>query len=257
MSPLSPELQKILASELKNSLPQLSTNVALFRYANGQLEVATVDFVFAPFSVIPGGFVYEDENVSDAAKRVIIAQTSVTDILIREVGVFGNARRSFKENFLPFEKAGVSLDVMHKLEQRYVSIAYYGIFDDRKIQGIQHPLFTEVSWLPLSDIDCLRLDHTEIVLAAMQKIRLDVLSQPILQGFMPTHFTIPQLLSLYMAIYERPIDRGNFRQRILKSGILQKVGQTAKQGSGRPADLYQFHPEYYPNSLNTGVKLGF
>lgn len=257
MSPLSPQLLESLESELKNTIPQLSVNVAIFRYTNGQIEVATVDFVFAPFTVIPGGFVYADECVSDAAKRIITHQISIKDVLIQEVGVFGSAQRSFKEDFIPFEKAGVPTRILDHLSQRYVSIAYYGILDDRQIQGAYNPLFTDTRWMPVSEIANLRLDHTEIVIAALQKIRLDVLSQPILQGFLPKYFTIPQLLGLYQTIYDRPIDRGNFRQRILKSGILEKVGQTLKQSSGRPADMYRFHLEHYAASLSEAVKLGF
>lgn len=257
MSILPKELLKSLENELANTIPQLSLNVAIFRYANGRLEVATVDFVIAPITVIPGGFVYNTESVADAAKRIIVAQTSITDLFIQEVGVFGNSHRSFRDKFIPFEKLGVPKYVIDRLSQRYVSIAYYGIVDNRIIRGTQNPLFTEATWMPISDIELLALDHCQIVQAALQKIELDVLSQPILQGFLPEQFTIPQLLSLFIAIYKRPIDRGNFRQRMLKSGILEKTNQTIQQASGRPADVYRFHPERYHDSLTAALKLGF
>jgi 8-oxo-dGTP diphosphatase len=44
---------------------------------------------------------------------------------------------------------------------------------------------------------------------------------------------------LYARILDRPIDRRNFRRRILAMGLLRQLKQT-RRGPHRPAALYEF-----------------
>ena len=74
---------------------------------------------------------------------------------------------------------------------------------------------------------------------------------------MPEEFTIPELQKLYEAILDRPIDRGNFRKRLLKSKSLIKTGQIKENSKRRPPDLYRLDTQNYLNSLNQDIKLGF
>ena len=74
---------------------------------------------------------------------------------------------------------------------------------------------------------------------------------------MPEEFTIPELQKLYEAILGRAVDRGNFRQRILKSKILTKIGPSMEKTGSRPPILYKLDKKRYLDSLTQDVKLGF
>ena len=111
--------------------------------------------------------------------------------------------------------------------------------------------------MPYSEIDTLIMDHTQIVKKSKETLEKDINAFPVIKNLMPETFTIPQLLGLYEAICDRTIDRGNFRQRILKNGILEETGALEKQAAGRPATVYRFHEQRYMDSLSTAIKLGF
>ncbi|MBE15414.1 MAG: hypothetical protein ABNH00_11130 [Dokdonia sp.] len=257
MSKLTKDVVRHISEELANTLPQLSVNVVLFRYHHLEIQVATVDFVFASLTVIPGGFIHQNESVDQAAQRVLAQHSCYKNAILREIGVFGAAQRMFKDAFTDLRKLGVPQSNIDQLSKRHVSFAYYSIINDSRTETNDNPIFTQVQWKSLKSLAPLALDHSEIVAKGHQKMASDVLSQPVLQSFLPEEFTLANLQGLYQCIFQRKIDRGNFRQRILKSGILQKVGKRLKKGSGRPADLYRFDESKYFASLSTEIKLGF
>jgi len=57
---------------------------------------------------------------------------------------------------------------------------------------------------------------------------------------LPRQFTLPELQGLYEAILERPLDKRNFRKKVLSLGLLKAEGQKRAAGAHRPASLYSF-----------------
>jgi len=56
-------------------------------------------------------------------------------------------------------------------------------------------------------------------------------------------FTLTELQSAYETILAGPLDKRNFRRRVIASGILEQTGEKRREGSHRPATLYRFRPE--------------
>ncbi|MEH6408707.1 MAG: DNA mismatch repair protein MutT, partial [Leeuwenhoekiella sp.] len=76
--------------------------------------------------------------------------------------------------------------------------------------------------------------------------------QPIGFELLPEKFTIPQLQSLYEAIYQRPLDPRNFRKKVLSLKVLKKLDEKDKTSSKRGAYLYTFDAENYKKLLQSG-----
>lgn len=62
---------------------------------------------------------------------------------------------------------------------------------------------------------------------------------------LPELFTLPQLQSLYEAIYGEVMDKRNFRKRIAEMGFIEKTEMKDKTGSKRGAFLYKFNDKAY------------
>jgi hypothetical protein len=62
---------------------------------------------------------------------------------------------------------------------------------------------------------------------------------------LPEKFTLVQLQDLYEAIYQRKIDKRNFRKKILSMDILEKLDEKEKETSKRGAYYYRFNKERY------------
>jgi hypothetical protein len=63
-------------------------------------------------------------------------------------------------------------------------------------------------------------------------------------------FTLTNLKKLYEAIFQREIDAGNFRKKIMSLGVLHNTGKKDKSESKKGAYLYQLIPD---KDLRTGL----
>jgi 8-oxo-dGTP diphosphatase len=57
--------------------------------------------------------------------------------------------------------------------------------------------------------------------------------------FMPRHFTLSELQHVYELILRGPVDKRNFRKRILGLDLIEETGKQKREGAHRPAALYR------------------
>jgi len=242
---------------IRTSIPQLSINTVIFRFHDMKLQYVAMQLVHGNLWFIPGGYVYQDECVTDAARRNLFEQTQMHDLVLNEFGTFGSSDRRMNANTGGIEQLGMPEDILEWIARRFVSIAYYSVLTDPDTAIKVSSLHSDAKWLNIGDDDELAMDHSMIVAEARKALAKDLLSKPLLLSFMPEEFTIPELQKLYEAILGRSVDRGNFRKRMLKSGFLIKTGQVKGNARQRPPELYHLHRDNYLNSLTEDVKLGF
>jgi ADP-ribose pyrophosphatase YjhB (NUDIX family) len=254
---LNQETIAAIRTEMEQFIPQLSINCVIFRFDGECLQVPVVQPINADIWSVPGGFIYQNEGIDDAAKRILLEQTQLDKLLLSQFGTFGSAEREFSKEIQSFKSLGFPQDLAEWISQRFVTIGYYSVVGRKQIDLKTGAFFKDVKWIPVKDRDILALDHSLLVSEALQTLRAELQSKPLLSSFMPENFTIPELQKLYEAILGRPVDRGNFRQRILKSKILIKIGTTKKKTKSRPPIIYKLDEKKYLDSLTQDVKLGF
>ena len=59
-------------------------------------------------------------------------------------------------------------------------------------------------------------------------------------SLLPGRFTLRELQDVYEAILEEPVDKRNFRRRVVGLGVVRPTNETRKDGAHRPARLYEF-----------------
>lgn len=87
-------------------------------------------------------------------------------------------------------------------------------------------------------------DHSQIVEAALQKLKYRLRYEPIGFELLSEKFFLRQLQDLYEAILGINLDNRNFR-KILKMDILHKLNEKQHGVKHRQATLYRFDPEKY------------
>jgi len=257
MAQLAQETIELIRKEFHRYIPQLSINCVIFRFDGESLQVPVVQPVQADIWTIPGGFVYQSEDIDVAAKRILFEQTELDNLLLSQFGTFGSAKREFAQEIGSFVDLGFPKDLVNWISRRFVTIGYYSIVGGEQTNLQTGPFFKEVKWIEVQKCNTLALDHAQLVSEALLSLRSALQSKPLISSFMPDTFTIPQLQKLYEAILGRAIDRGNFRQRILKTKILNKIGTSREKTPNRPPILYQLDKQKYLDSLTQDVKLGF
>jgi 8-oxo-dGTP diphosphatase len=85
----------------------------------------------------------------------------------------------------------------------------------------------------------LAYDHSLIAAYALKRLKSKLEYSNIANALLPREFTFAEFEELYSLILGRPLDRRNFRRRILAMGILKQLAHT-RRGPHRPAALYSF-----------------
>lgn len=236
-------LRKYMKVVERDAIAQVSVNCVIFGFHERKLKVIVnkIDLGNETMCVLPGGYVGQKEDLTRAVERVVRESTGLEKILFKQFEVFGNASRSFRNEF-PSLKKSLSNDDDRLVEwasQRFISICYLAVVDFNRIKLNPTQFLDAAQWLAVDEGSKLAMDHHAILESARQALIRDLPYAPIASNLLPAKFTLPDLKALIEAIIGRTIDRPNFRRKILGSDVIVKVGRDVK-GKRRPADLYSF-----------------
>ncbi len=214
----------------------LAVDCIIFGFDGKQLKALLIKRGFEPEQgrwSLMGGFVNPQENVDDAAARILKQLTGLTNIYMEQLYCFGNTNR---------DTAG-----------RVVSVAYFALIQIENYSDQLTPDF-EAQWFALEKIPTLVFDHKKMIQTATERLQQKVYSHPIGFELLPTKFTLPQLQNLYEAIYRTPLDKRNFTKKILALGILNKLNEKEKTSSRKGAFYYVFDKVKYKKLQHEGMK---
>jgi 8-oxo-dGTP diphosphatase len=252
-------IRKYLKSLEKEAIPQVSVNCVIFGFYEKKLKVVVnrISFEETSITVLPGGYIKQTEDLTDAVERVVKDSTGLERILLKQFSVFGDASRSFGGGFEKIRefRDRINTREVQWLSKRFLSICYYALVDYSKIELKPTQFMDAAEWLDVDKAKVLEMDHFQIVNSARETLLKELPYSPIASNLLPSRFTLPELHALLEAILGREVDRPNFRRKILASDMLVKVGQD-DSGKRRPADLYIFR-HGKRTSLIDDFKLGF
>lgn len=178
-----------------------------------------------------GSFIELNEDDDTSARRVLKQITGLDQVFFEQLKTYTKVDR---------DKGA-----------RCISIAQYALIridDYDKALVEKHGAY----WCNLNEVPELTLDHNQMVQDALNELKRKAKYQPIGFELLPEKFTIPQLQSLYEAIYQRKLDSGNFRKKVLSLKVLEKLEEKDKTSSKRGAYLYQFNYDNYNKELDSG-----
>ncbi|MDB5322654.1 MAG: Hydrolase, family [Phycisphaerales bacterium] len=187
---------------------------------------------FAGLWAFPGGFVEEDETLEESAKRELQEETGISRLYLEQLYTFGDPGRDPRGHTVT-----VAYYALVKLSDHTPKAA-----DDAKA----------VDWFSVSKPPKLAFDHAKILKMALARLRAKVRYQPIGFELLPAKFTLSQLQRLYEIVLERPLDKRNFRKKILGMGLLIDLEETQKDVAHRAAQLYRFDEERYRGLVAEG-----
>lgn len=216
----------------------VATDCIIFGFDSGNLKLLIFKRRVAPlqgeWSLI-GSFVKLEEDVSAAAKRVLEEITGLKDVYMEELKVYGAADRD--------------------PGYRCISVGQYALI---RLNDYDRELVKEhgAEWHDVDKLPTLVLDHDLMVQDALEKLKQKARFKPIGIELLPEKFTIPQLQSVYEAIFQKELDARNFRKKVLSHDLLVKLEEKDKLGSKRGAFLYKFDHRRYDQLTRNGYDFG-
>jgi ADP-ribose pyrophosphatase YjhB (NUDIX family) len=180
---------------------------------------------------LEGGFVEKDESLDEAASRILRRLTGLDHIYLKQSFVYGEVNRD----------SGA----------RVISVAYFALIT---IMDIDSELAEKngAHWRSLSHLPALIFDHSEMVRKALKDLQDQVKIKPVGFELLPDKFTLVHLQELYEAIYQKNLDKRNFRKKILSMDILEKLDEKEKDTSKKGAFYYKFNKERYKKLKKEG-----
>ena len=180
---------------------------------------------------LAGGFVNQSESLDDAASRILRKLTGLDAVYMKQSYAYGEVGRDPGD--------------------RVISVSYFALI---AIRDINYELAKEngVSWCSLSKLPDLIFDHPLMIKRALSDLQNQISIRPVGFELLPEKFTLVQLQDLYEAIYQRIVDKRNFRKKILSMGILEKLDEKERETSKKGAYYYKFNENTYNRLRQNG-----
>lgn len=214
----------------------LTVDCVVFGLDQGDLKIMLIQRDLEPFRgqwALPGGFVHVDETLEQAALRELEEETGLARVYMEQLRAFSEVDRDPRE--------------------RVVSVAFFALvkLQDHRVKAATDA--RDAAWFSISDIPSLAFDHHEIVDFAIEQLRVKTRREPIGVELLPPKFTLTELQRLYETVLERPLDKRNFRKKVLATGLLVELDEVEKDVSHRAARLYRFDRRRYDQLRRKGI----
>lgn len=208
---------------IKQEKSLVSIDCAIFGYHEGELKLLLFQREKEPeighWSLI-GGWINADESAESAAIRVLRRITGLHDIFMEQVSTFSNPDR---------DPGG-----------RVISVVFYAliVINDERMK-----LSSEfgAEWWSVRSLPRLIFDHQQMVDLALEKLRQNATYHLVGRELLPDKFTITQLRNLYGSIFFKDFDPGNFRKKVLSTGVLDRLNTKDTSESKKGAYYYRFN----------------
>jgi 8-oxo-dGTP diphosphatase len=205
--------------------PNVSVDCVIFGFDNTDLKVLLIERFPGDKNqtqhesmALAGNLIREDEDLDDAARRVLRELTNLSDLYLEQFGTFGNPNRLSK----PEDKRWLQA-TREVPEARVITVAYYSLVKLEKYIPAASSFAKSASWVNIKDVGTLAFDHNEILNKAIDVLKKNLDKIPAGFELMPEKFTLSQLQLLYETILQTVLDKRNFRRKILKTGIIKPL----------------------------------
>ncbi|NOT74353.1 MAG: NUDIX hydrolase [Cyclobacteriaceae bacterium] len=234
-------------------LSHLSIDCVIFGFHDSQLKVLLLEWKDTKQWCLPGGFIYKDEHIDEAANRILNSRTGLDHIHLQQFHTFGDPDR---------ERGKHQIKNLRKIKEnswfleRFITIGYWALVEFSKVVPSPDELSSKCEWHNIDKIPQLVLDHNDILKKALSSLQQNLNEFPVGKELLPSKFTMPDLQNLYETILDKKLDRRNFQKKILALGILERLSEQRQGGAHKAPFLYRFNPKKYQHAMKHGLRFG-
>lgn len=217
----------VIQSEVQNTNRiALSVDCVIFGFDENKLKVLLIRSDLTKYKgkwSLLGDLVKPNEDLDNAAYRILTQRTGMEDVYLEQVHTFGDINR---------HPAG-----------RVITVAYYSLIN------IQHHKLkkneNELHWEDVQEVKDLAFDHQEIFETCYRRLQKRIQEHPVGFNLLPKKFSLRDLQNLYESILDLKMDRRNFRKKFFAMDLLTDLNEMETDVPHRPGKLYQFNFKKY------------
>lgn len=220
------------------------------------LLVKRTDYPFKDKWCLPGGFVKIDENLDEAAKRILKDETNLKNIYIEQLYTFGDVNRDPRMRIV--STAYMALIDKNKLNEKlYPNASWFNItvLEDESYINVTLDNNIEVLTFTikktLKDLttdryeykviknNSIAFDHPLVIISGISRLKNKIEYTDIVFNMMPEYFTLGELQQVYEIILNKKLLDPAFR-RIIADKVI-KTDKMKIGGGHRPSVLFKYN----------------
>lgn len=220
------DIQTVLRQLKSDGVIGISVDCVIFGFDGNELKVLMIRSDMEQFEgrwSLLGDLVHRNEDLDEAAYRILKERTGMSDVYLEQVRTFG--------------------DVDRHPAARVVTIAYCSLINIQQHRLEKHD--NGLQWLKVSMGLAMAFDHQRILTACHEWLQKRVQEHPLGFSLLPQKFSLRELQNLYESILEVKLDRRNFRKKFFSMDLLEDTHEYEFDVPHRPGKLYKFNYEKY------------
>lgn len=223
--------------------PHVSVDCVVFGFDGKKLKVLLIERTIKEQNELyndkklPGSIILNDEDLDNAASRVLNELTGLKNIYLSQFRSFGGPERTKDPRDILWLENTMQLKI-----GRIVTVAYVALIKiDRKLQVLKDN--TQVNWYDFNELAGMHLafDHAEIIRKGLEYIRHNLDIEPhLLFELLPRKFSISQLRALYDTVHQTRSDVRNFQKKVAQWPYVVALDEIEEGVPHRAARLYKY-----------------
>lgn len=204
---------------------------------------------------LPGGFIKIDEDIEDAAKRILKTETNIKDIYLEQLYTYGNPKRDPRMRIVStsymalidknrlkdkIPKNASWFNIMVLEDNKYIDVTLENGKEEIKfkIKKTLKEKTTDRYKYDISKNDKIAFDHPLIIASGISRLKNKLEYTDIVFNMMPEYFTLGELQQVYEVILGKKLLDPAFR-RIIANKV-EKTNKIKTGGGHRPSVLFKY-----------------
>lgn len=216
----------------------ITVDCVIFGFDENELKVLLIRSDLPLFKgkwSLLGDFAGDQEELDDAAYRVMRSRTGMDDVYLEQVRTFSHPKR---------HPGG-----------RVLTVAYCSLLNIEHHQLKTHE--NELHWHAFNGLKDMAFDHQEVLDYCYKWLQKRMQEHPLGLNLLPDKFSLRELQNLYEVVLNVKLDRRNFRKKFFSMDLLIDTGEYEDDVPHRPGRLYKFNFQKYEKNQRSWIGIDF
>ena len=235
-------LQELI--DTKDFVEHISVDCVIFGFHDGIMKVLLLKYHDLDLWSLPGGFVFNDEDLREAAARVLYERTHLDDIFLDQFHTFGRIDRTENNvHQILLKNKGIKVPKNHWIFQRFITVGYCSLIDFSIVDTFPDAFNETCAWFEVNNLPKMAFDHDRIIEKGLEHIRKNIDTQIVASNLLPEKFTMKDLQTVYETVLGEKFRRNNFQRKILALNSLERLEKFFDGSANKAPYLYKFVDE--------------
>ncbi|MEN2434749.1 NUDIX domain-containing protein [Weeksellaceae bacterium A-14] len=224
-----------------NFVEHVSVDCVIFGYNKEKLRVLLLKYHDLDIWSLPGGFVFNDEDLRQAADRVLYERTHLKNLFLDQFHTFGRISRT--ENNIHqtlLKNKGIEVPKDHWIFQRFITVGYCSLINYSLVDTFPDAFNEKCQWYDVNELPNMAFDHERIIQIGLRHLRKNLDTQIVAYNLLPEKFTMNDLQKLYEIVLGEKFRRNNFQRKMLSLGTLERQEKFFDGSPNKAPYLYKF-----------------